>query len=221
MLVRHPQAAGGRARPHPTGLASHASLPQPPRRRPQRSLPRPPRPPPGAAPRPTCWGSYLDQARIAQRTSFLAVASCGLLPRTTRPGPRLRTAFWSVTSPHPRDMNGRPGPSAVRGFVVDFERFEPSHGVECHRAVSSWAKRACERSRRIRTSSPRALGSRILRRLRMTLHSGIGFETFEIHYLGDWQDQSFTFGRLRSLTDENAPSTECERLLSPVSLAWP
>src|SRR4051794_13586261 len=27
---------------------------------------------------------------------FLAVASCGLLPRTTRPGPRLRTAFWSV-----------------------------------------------------------------------------------------------------------------------------
>src|SRR5438270_13483087 len=169
MLVRHPQAAGGRARPHPTGLASHASLPQPPRRRPQRSLPRPPRPPPGAAPRPTCWGSYLDQARIAQRTSFLAVASCGLLPRTTRPGPRLRTAFWSVTSPHPRDMNGRPGPSAVRGFVVDFERFEPSHGVECHRAVSSWAKRACERSRRIRTSSPRALGSRILRRLRMTL----------------------------------------------------
>src|SRR5947209_5968151 len=33
---------------------------------------------------------------MAQRTSFLAVASCGLLPRTTRPGPRLRTAFWSV-----------------------------------------------------------------------------------------------------------------------------
>src|SRR5205085_7001627 len=32
----------------------------------------------------------------AQRTSNLAVASCGLLPRTTRPGPRLRTAFWSV-----------------------------------------------------------------------------------------------------------------------------
>src|SRR5205085_8009715 len=31
-----------------------------------------------------------------QLTSFLAVASCGLLPRTTRPGPRVRTAFWSV-----------------------------------------------------------------------------------------------------------------------------
>src|SRR5438874_11181712 len=27
---------------------------------------------------------------------FSVVASCGLLPRTTRPGPRLRTAFWSV-----------------------------------------------------------------------------------------------------------------------------
>src|SRR5438270_2167107 len=27
---------------------------------------------------------------------FYVVASCGLLPRTTRPGPRVRTAFWSV-----------------------------------------------------------------------------------------------------------------------------
>src|SRR5207248_9355360 len=27
---------------------------------------------------------------------FSVVASCGLLPRTTRPGPRLWTAFWSV-----------------------------------------------------------------------------------------------------------------------------
>src|SRR5438105_72221 len=35
-------------------------------------------------------------ARKAQLTSFSVVASCGLLPRTTRPGPRLRTAFWSV-----------------------------------------------------------------------------------------------------------------------------
>src|SRR5207248_7343710 len=34
---------------------------------------------------------------------FYIVASCGLLPRTTRPGPRLRTAFWSVASPHPRE----------------------------------------------------------------------------------------------------------------------
>src|SRR5207253_4960099 len=33
----------------------------------------------------------------------LAVASCGLLPRTTRPGPRLRTAFWSVASLPLRD----------------------------------------------------------------------------------------------------------------------
>src|SRR4051812_36965983 len=40
---------------------------------------------------------------VGQRTSFYAVASCGLLPRTTRPGPRLRTAFWSVASPHPRE----------------------------------------------------------------------------------------------------------------------
>src|SRR5213082_2151747 len=41
-------------------------------------------------------GWSLAVARGAQRTSFLAVASCGLLPRTTRPGPRLRTAFLSV-----------------------------------------------------------------------------------------------------------------------------
>src|SRR5438105_6883654 len=34
----------------------------------------------------------------AQLTSFSVVASCGLLPRTTRPGPRLWTAFWSVAS---------------------------------------------------------------------------------------------------------------------------
>src|SRR5205807_1526013 len=42
-------------------------------------------------------------ARGAQRTSFSVVASCGLLPRTTRPGPRLRTAFWSVASLPLRD----------------------------------------------------------------------------------------------------------------------
>src|SRR5207253_7383559 len=42
-------------------------------------------------------------ARETQRTSFLAVASCGLLPRTTRPGPRLWTAFWSVASLPLRD----------------------------------------------------------------------------------------------------------------------
>src|SRR5438132_10104761 len=41
---------------------------------------------------------------VAQLTSSLAVASCGLLPRTTRPGPRVRTAFWSVASPHPREV---------------------------------------------------------------------------------------------------------------------
>src|SRR2546421_5966120 len=34
--------------------------------------------------------------RSAQLTSFLGVASCGLLPRTTRPGPRLRTAYSTV-----------------------------------------------------------------------------------------------------------------------------
>src|SRR5437763_9061556 len=42
-------------------------------------------------------------AGSAQLTSFLAVASCGLLPRTTRPGPRLWTAFWSVASLPLRD----------------------------------------------------------------------------------------------------------------------
>src|SRR5947209_18610242 len=40
---------------------------------------------------------------LAQLTSSLAVASCGLLPRTTRPGPRVRTAFWSVASLPLRD----------------------------------------------------------------------------------------------------------------------
>src|SRR5438067_7772131 len=41
--------------------------------------------------------------RTAQRTSFLAVASCGLLPRTTRPGPRLRTAYPAVANLPLRD----------------------------------------------------------------------------------------------------------------------
>src|SRR4051794_7169878 len=40
---------------------------------------------------------------------FLVVASCGLLPRTTRPGPRLRTAFWSVASLPLRDTNASSG----------------------------------------------------------------------------------------------------------------
>src|SRR5205807_4843186 len=53
----------------------------------------------------TCHGQNTNQrkaaeiwqsARTAQRTSFSVVASCGLLPRTTRPGPRLRTAFPAV-----------------------------------------------------------------------------------------------------------------------------
>ena len=62
--------------------------------------------------RPRCDARYLryeevtrqeQLTREAQRTSFLVVASCGLLPRTTRPGPRLRTAFWSVASLPLRD----------------------------------------------------------------------------------------------------------------------
>src|SRR5947209_7559365 len=53
--------------------------------------------------RPTREVGFSQSAREAQRTSFYAVASCGLLPRTTRPGPRVRTAFWSVASPHPRE----------------------------------------------------------------------------------------------------------------------
>src|SRR5207302_546420 len=40
--------------------------------------------------------SFWPVARVTQLTSFYVVASCGLLPRTTRPGPRVRTAFWSV-----------------------------------------------------------------------------------------------------------------------------
>src|SRR5437764_14625414 len=129
----------------------------------------------------------------AQLTSFSVVASCGLLPRATRPGPRVRTAFWSVASPHPRDMNGRPGPSAVRSFVVDFERFEPSHGVQCHpersepaSEVEGSAPRRVERLGRGSFASSHALRAppgnenapkpppRDLfhRRLRMTLHLG-------------------------------------------------
>src|SRR5947209_2226598 len=44
-----------------------------------------------------------QSACSAQRTSFSVVASCGLLPRTTRPGPRLRTAFGSVANLPLRD----------------------------------------------------------------------------------------------------------------------
>src|SRR5438105_9240127 len=54
---------------------------------------------------------------LAQRTSFSVVASCGLLPRTTRPGPRLRTAFWSVASPHPREAGVASAPAVAATFV--------------------------------------------------------------------------------------------------------
>src|SRR5438552_11237224 len=47
--------------------------------------------------------TLLNLPRSTQRTSFYAVASCGLLPRTTRPGPRLRTALVTVPIAHPRD----------------------------------------------------------------------------------------------------------------------
>src|SRR5919199_5242115 len=43
----------------------------------------------------------------------LAVASCGLLPRATRPGPRVRTAFVTVANPHPREMKVPSGRSAL------------------------------------------------------------------------------------------------------------
>src|SRR2546423_12520629 len=66
--------------------------------------------------------SYLAVARAAQLTSFYVVASCGLLPRTTRPGPRLRTAYpaiailplrdtgqsWTWSAPYRRNV----GPTA-------------------------------------------------------------------------------------------------------------
>jgi len=40
--------------------------------------------------------SFSTLTRVAQRTSFSVVASCGLLPRTTRPGPRRSTAYPTV-----------------------------------------------------------------------------------------------------------------------------
>src|SRR5207248_1891552 len=39
---------------------------------------------------------FWRSACSAQRTSFSVVASCGLLPRTTRPGPRRSTAYPAV-----------------------------------------------------------------------------------------------------------------------------
>src|SRR5438067_4991703 len=58
-------------------------------------------------------------ARSAQLTSFLAVASCGLLPRTTRPGPRLRTAYPAVAILPLRDTHRATtwAPQAGRQFV--------------------------------------------------------------------------------------------------------
>src|SRR5438270_3658125 len=44
--------------------------------------------------------TLLNLPRSAQRTSFYAVASCGLLPRTTRPAPRVVPALLSVPFPH-------------------------------------------------------------------------------------------------------------------------
>src|SRR5438270_8076375 len=51
------------------------------------------------------WQSQAAACSPAQFTSFYVVASCGLLPRTTRPGPRVRTAFWSVANPRPREAD--------------------------------------------------------------------------------------------------------------------
>jgi hypothetical protein len=52
------------------------------------------------------WQSQAAACSPAQLTSFfLVVASCGLLPRTTRPGPRLRTAYPAVAILPLRDTN--------------------------------------------------------------------------------------------------------------------
>src|SRR4051794_28239192 len=73
----------------------------------------------GVAPRPSS-RVFWPVARGAQLTSFLAVASCGLLPRTTRPGPRVWTAFWSVASPHPREASAA-SPLAIGATFVQCE----------------------------------------------------------------------------------------------------
>src|SRR5205823_3465375 len=67
------------------------------------------------------WQSQAAACSPAQRTSSYVVASCGLLPRTTRPGPRLRTAFWSVASLPLREARAR-----VQDLVG------PYYGVQCH-----------------------------------------------------------------------------------------
>src|SRR5437016_1996590 len=69
--------------------------------------------------RPTEEVRFSQSAREAQLTSFSVVASCGLLPRTTRPGPRLRTAFWSVAILPLRDTHRATtwAPQAGRPFI--------------------------------------------------------------------------------------------------------
>src|SRR5947209_3209595 len=78
---------------------------------------------------------------MAQRTSFLAVASCGLLPRTTRPGPRVRTAFWSVAILPLRDTRaswtwapqaGRPFISSGCGLKYSVLQVSGPTQAECH-----------------------------------------------------------------------------------------
>src|SRR5712671_4747134 len=79
---------------------------------------------------------------LAQLTSFSVVASCGLLPRTTRPGPRLRTAFWSVASPHPREV----GVGRALTVGATFVQGEPTRcGTGGDRFTTGPARRATRR----------------------------------------------------------------------------
>src|SRR5438132_4474159 len=95
---------------------------------------------------------------VAQLTSFSVVASCGLLPRTTRPGPRVRTAFWSVASPHPREASvaralavaphssrrsrrSRPGPG-LAGVAKREDSYGPKSGPYAGARASSPGEQA-------------------------------------------------------------------------------
>src|SRR5438067_8962009 len=86
----------------------------------------------------------------AQLTSFSVVASCGLLPRTTRPGPRLWTAFWSVASLRCKTRHMTRFSGLPRG---DIQR------VECCRANRPQPVVGSNRERRVKGVLHRKLAS--------------------------------------------------------------
>src|SRR5205807_8841014 len=123
-LCRPPRPVGRRPRRHLQGRG-HRPPRRPPGLRPRRHPPPPKIPPPLIQ-------AVLAVTRVAQLTSFSVVASCGLLPRTTRPGPRARTAYPAVAKytvsyvSGPTQAECHPELAPCGGAAGALERTDPS-----------------------------------------------------------------------------------------------